>query len=591
MKNRSKTLKEIFVEAFTYYRKNKLKNAEMLCYKILSIDENHFDSISLLATISATNGNYMNAEELMKKAVELQPDNTSALNNLGTAYKEQGKINDAVAIYKKLLEINPNHVNANYNLGLAHYTVRNHFSLIEAKKYLKKTVEIQSNFALAFFSLANVHVELKEYKEALSCYHKSIDINPNLASTYNNLGLLYRELNDYTNAIDSYEKAIKTKSNHASAHHNLGQIYKEKGEFKKSIKSHEMAIKCEPDNLMNYHFLSELKKDILDNSLKKKIEKIIKNSKANLVNLAYGNYLLAKYEQNNKNYEKEINYLELGHKSFFNSRKQKFNLGLKYCFDDVLQIEKNVYVKKSTEKSSSKIKPIFIFGVPRSGSTLVERIIASGKKYIPIGEETGIIGDYVPKKVLEKHSLNLGDSNEILSELCDLYKNKGLILEKYNYTFTDKSLDNFFYLKLIKEIFPNAKIINCKRNMLASIVSIFQNNLTSLAWTHDLDNIFKYFDNYLQITKNFDKEFPNTIYELEFEKLIENQEIESKKLMKYCELDWDKKCLEFHKRKDLPSKTASSIQVRKAIYKHAAEKYMPYKKILNKYGKKYSWFN
>ena len=154
----------------------------------------------------------------------------------------------------------------------------------------------------------------------------------------------------------------------------------------------------------------------------------------------------------------------------------------------------------------------------------------------------------------------------------------------------DKSLNNFFYLKLIKEIFPNAKIINCKRNILSSIMSIFQNNLTELAWAHDLNNIFKYIDNYFKTIKTYTSEDPNFIYELQLEKLINNPEEESKKLMKFCNLPWSKKCLEFYKRKDLISKTASNVQIRQAIYKDSLKKYLPYKKFLDKYGEKYSWY-
>ena len=123
--------------------------------------------------------------------------------------------------------------------------------------------------------------------------------------------------------------------------------------------------------------------------------------------------------------------------------------------------------KKATAKEE-KIKPIFIIGVPRCGSTLVEKIIASGKKPISIGEETAVFENYVNKKILEKQSLNLG---EVRKELYAIYKQKGLLSKKYNFVFTDKSLNNFFYLELIKDIYPSAKIINCNRNVLSSIVS------------------------------------------------------------------------------------------------------------------------
>jgi len=122
-------------------------------------------------------------------------------------------------------------------------------------------------------------------------------------------------------------------------------------------------------------------------------------------------------------------------------------------------------------------------------------------------------------------------------------------------------------------------------------MSIFQNNLTELAWTHDLENIFKYFNNYFEIINTFNKVDSDLIYELEYEKLVNEPENESKKLMKFCGLPWDKKCLEFYKRKDLVSKTTSNVQIRKAIYKDSLDKYLPYKKFLSKYGEKYSWFN
>ena len=122
-------------------------------------------------------------------------------------------------------------------------------------------------------------------------------------------------------------------------------------------------------------------------------------------------------------------------------------------------------------------------------------------------------------------------------------------------------------------------------------MSILQNNLISLGWTHNLEHIFKYFDIYYQMIEHFKKNFPNFIYELEYEKFVNEPEIESKKLLKYCNLPWDKKCLEFYKRKDIISKTASNVQIREAIYKSSLDKYLPYKKFLDKYGNKYSWFN
>ena len=127
--------------------------------------------------------------------------------------------------------------------------------------------------------------------------------------------------------------------------------------------------------------------------------------------------------------------------------KKKFDLGIKYCFDDVLQIEDGAKVEKKNADSYDEMKPIFIVGVPRCGSTLVEKIIASGSKLIPMGEETGIIENFVNKRILEKESLNLGSCLEIRKQLRVLYQDRGLVLKKNDNIFTDKSLNNFFYLK------------------------------------------------------------------------------------------------------------------------------------------------
>ena len=120
---------------------------------------------------------------------------------------------------------------------------------------------------------------------------------------------------------------------------------------------------------------------------------------------------------------------------------------------------------------------------------------------------------------------------------------------------------------------------------------MLKNKLPQVPWAHSIENIFNYFNIYFHTINKFKKMFPNFIYDLNFENLSNNPEEESKNLMKFCNLPWDPKCLEFYKRKDLISKTASNVQIRQGIYKHSLDKYSPYKKLLTTYGKKYSWFN
>ena len=587
MQNKNLSLKETFSIAVENYKKRNFELAENLCKKILNIEPNHSDSMMLLSNMYAINKNFKKAKDFLIEANKIQPGNLTILNNLGTAYKELGEPKKSISFYEEILKIDPNHTNANYNLGVAFYDKKD---FKNSKQFFKKTTEVQPNYALAFMNLANIYAETKDYGDAISNYQKAIKINPKIVGAHNNLGLVFRALSDYKNAISCYKEAIKLKPDFGGAYHNLALALKELGHFGDAIKAHEKAILNEPNNLVNYFYLSELKKDVLDSSLKVKIKNILKDNKISKRNIAYGNYLLSKYEKKEQNYEKELNFLTKGHNSFFDSKREKFELGVKYCFQDVKQISESVTVIKTKKACKNEIKPIFIIGVPRCGSTLVEKIIGSGVKFIPMGEETSVLENFINTKIVEKKSLVIGEDNQINDELTEIYKQKGLIFKNYDYRFTDKSLNNFFYLELIKDIYPNSKIINCKRDSLSSIMSIFQNNISELAWAHDLDNIFKYFDNYINIISNYVETYPKIIYQLQYEKLINDPEKESKKLMEFCELPWDIKCLDFYKRKDLVSKTASNVQVRQAIYKDSLDKYKSYKPFLYKHGKKYSWF-
>jgi len=250
------------------------------------------------------------------------------------------------------------------------------------------------------------------------------------------------------------------------------------------------------------------------------------------------------------------------------------------------------------KKILKKIKPIFIMGLPRSGSTLVESIICSGKEKIPNGGETAILNrifiDNNKKFFSEKQFLDSSKKLEINKTLfvqnsIHQYKTLNLLNKNENNIFTDKSLENFFYIELIIKLFPDSKIVICKRNIFEIIISIYQNFLPKITWSHSLDNILEYIDNYLTITNNFKKKYSNKIHIIELEELTREPLKLSKNLFSFCNLEWDKKCLEFYKRDDLVTKTASNQQVRNKIFNNNPKKYEAYKQFLSTYSNKYEW--
>jgi len=344
--------------------------------------------------------------------------------------------------------------------------------------------------------------------------------------------------------------------------------YTRLGQFQEAAKCLQTALEDKPNDLETFYMLHRLGEKILDSALKNKIVKVISDDNCTKMNLAYGNLLLAKFEQQAGNYENELNYLLKGHDYFFQSKDTKFKAELKYWFDVLPRIEEIISLEKS-DKNNHYIKPIFIVGLPRCGSTLIEKVITSGTKHIAIGEETEIFNFLIHQGSQEK--------------ILEAYRQRNLIQAASDYTFTDKSLENFFYIGFIKEIFPNAKVINCTRNSLSSIMSILQTNLTEVAWAHRLKHIYQFFDLYHQKIEHFKTTFPNFIHDLNYEKFINDPETESQKLMGFCNLPWDKKCLEFYKRKDIVSDTASDVQIRKTIHKHSLNQYLPYKPFILKH--------
>ena len=582
-------IKEIFTLAGQEYKKNNLKSAEKLYKEILKKNPNHFDSIVLVGTLSAQFGKLEIAKQLFQKAIQINPNHPPVYYNLGLVFKEIGEYQKAISYYEKAIKIKPEYFIAYNNLGIIFYELGEFQKAISC---YEQAIQINPDFVNGHFGLGNVLEELSENEKAKSCYERAIQINPDFVNGHFGLGNVLEELGEYQKAIGCYKKAIQIQPNHVEAYNNLAFVFKNLGEYQKAIACYEDAIKYQSENLVSIYLLSELKKEVLDLNLKKKIINIINKENCTKKNYVYGNFLLAKYELEISNYEKEFSYLLKTHFHYLDLRRSFFNKEIDYWLNRLPKEKELVNFEKSSKsfQEDNKIKPIFIVGIPRCGSTLVEKVIASSSKYIPIGEETNIFRDFV-KQMINQNSFSNLDIRDVQSKIIKKFKQKGLIQESSNYIFTDKSLDNFFYIGLINKIFPNAKVINCRRNSLSLVMSIFKNIYKDIPWGHNLEHIFKYINIYNQMIDNYKIFFPNFIYDLQYEAFVNSPEVESKKLLEFCNLPWDKKCLEFYKRKDIISKTASSLQVKKAIYKDSGEKYLQYKQFLYKYGKKYTWFS
>jgi len=346
--------------AIENHKKNDFQNAEKNYIRALEIEPLHFESTFYLASLYAQTKNFLKSKVFFKKAIKIKPNYSLNYSNLGAVLKELGDFEEAITACKKAIQIEPNNAATLGNLGAA----------------LKET---------------------GKFKEAVIACEKAIQIETNNLVANRNLALIFIELGEIQQAINCYKKLSKIEFNPAKTYQDLGQLNVAIGDKKEAIKFFKLAIKNEPQSLDNYYYLCELDKKILNYELKDNINKIISKGNQSNKNLAFANFLLSKFEFNQKNYEKEFNYLLKAHDFFFASEKKEYQNDIEYWLKLLPNNAELNNSKSSNNKFKSDVTPIFIVGVPRCGSTLVEKVISSGSQSVETGEEIGIISIFVKK--------------------------------------------------------------------------------------------------------------------------------------------------------------------------------------------------
>ena len=381
------------------------------------------------------------------------------------------------------------------------------------------------------------NARLKKLDESEKCFNESIKIDPNFIEGYYNLGKTQKELGKPAEAISNYKRAIELKPDYAEAYNNYTDSVKIKINDPILIKLDELINKKNQSEKNNIHLFFAMGKAQLD------IEKPEKGMKL----IIAGNSLR----------KKKIKYTTNKSKIIFNIIKNNF---------------RNLNLKESKFKSSLFSNPIFIIGMPRSGTTLVEQILSSHSKIYGAGE-LDFLDNAIKLIDWQNNKLEKQDIKKIRENyIYELNK-----ISKSPYT-TDKMPLNFRWIGFIIHAFPSAKILHIKRDAMATCWSNYKTNFSrsGMAFTFDQIDIAEYYKLYEDLMKFWKKKFPEKIYEVNYEKLTENQETESRKIFNYLELKWESSVLEFYNN-SRAVQTASNIQVRKKMYKGSSQQWKKYK--------------
>jgi len=477
-------------------------------------------------------------------------------------------------------------VNRNLEDALNLYKKKNYFQAKSAFLKILKTQKVPPDI---FFILFEISKNLNELDEAENYLIKYIEFDKNNHIAFNNLGNLYLKKNKYKEAEKYYLKAINLKKDYLPSILNLALYYEGLGNIELAKEFYNKGLKISPKNIGIHFSLSKIDEKFISEKKIEYIKKLINSENLDEFNKACAYFLLAKNKRKKKEYESEIDYLKKAHVSAFNNQNDFNKKTSNYWLNFIPKIfNKFKFIPINAKEDKTKdIKPLFIIGLPRSGSTIVESIISSGtEKVINLGETNLINWSLVNshRSVLfstnknsdDFYSINVEQVKKKLYSSLNNYEN----FDEKQIFFTEKSLENFFFVDLIINIFPNAKFIHTYRNIDDNIIAIFQKFLTNISWSHSLQNIVQYTKHYLEAINFFKNKYPDKILSVALEALTKNSQEVSKEIYKFSGLEWNNKALEFYKKKDLFSNTASNIQIRKKIQKYDYKKYKPYKKFI-----------
>jgi|TARA_B110000238_G_scaffold144188_1_gene155507 tetratricopeptide (TPR) repeat protein len=520
-------------------------------------------------------GKLKEAEKIYQAILQIHPMHTAVHSNLGVMLYKLGRLDEAELSYKKLIAQKPDNAEAHSNLGVIQQEL-NKFN--EAEASCKKAIELNPDYVVAHNNLSNTLKKLDRLDEAESSYRITIALKPDYVEAHYNLSVMLQELDRLSEAEESCKKAIELKPNYSEAHNNLGITLQKIGRIEEAKESYKKAIEFKSDYVEAHLNLSQLKSFNNKDQQFIQIQNLYLNQALTDDQRCHLSFALGKASEDLNQFDKSFKYYTEG--NTLRKKSMTYNINQDIELFDQLKKSYPVIKKNSLETFNFQNEPklIFILGMPRSGTTLVEQIISSHSEVMGAGELSYIeqFGDKTARGISKIN-------NNVLINFRESYLKKIQALSKGSSMVTDKMTINFRYIGLIYSAFPKAKIIHIKRNSAATCWGNYKqlfSNKKSFHYCYDLDSIITYYALYKDLMQFWEKNCGNRIYTLSYEMLTINQEVETRKLIKHLDLEWEETCLAPQNNKRSVG-TASSRQIRQKVYQGSSEKWKKFEPFLN----------
>ena len=516
------------------------------------------------------------ADDLIKNFFEDNED--YGLLYKGVRHLHASRYRKAEDAFKKVLIEDGNNIDALRFMGILAFKSGNH-DIAEAM--LTKALKLDPTYSLAWANLAQVFSVTGQLDKAKKSFKNILNMTPKNGLIWAEYGTVLTKLANYKEGRDAYLKALEFKPDSPRVHLSLGHVYKTMGEIDNSIDSYKNTILQNNLSGEAYWSLANLKTYSFSKNEIKDMEETLKGDMSD-IERSQMYFALGKAYEVKKDFDKSF-------KNYYEGNKVKKAL-IKYSSDDTTDNTKRILdffnqenIQKLAKSSTKDRDPIFVLGMPRSGSTLVDQIISSHSKVDGTQELPNII-----KIAAELNSNNQNNYPEVLKELDDsklsnlgkVYISETAWARDTAPFFIDKMPNNFIHIGLIKTILPNAKIIDTRRDPMDTCFSCFKQFFArGQLFTYSLEDLGNYYTDYIRAMNHWHNVYGKDIYTVHYDNVINETEETIRELIDYCELPFEKECLEFYN-SSRPVKTPSAEQVRQPIYKSGLNYWKNYEKHL-----------
>jgi tetratricopeptide (TPR) repeat protein len=535
------------------------------CYKrVIELTPDNPAAHRDLAMAYKTLGKSKDAERALDESFELDPERKQLV--LAAEHQQAGEFGKAEIICREILRRDPRNVNATRMLGTL---ARDLGKPRLAARMLRNAVKLTPDFFGARMDLARVLMEIDELDEGESVIQEAIRLHPELPQPYSLLGNLYNKKGDFEEAVKVFQQALEIQPDHGASLAAMGHSLKTIGRQEESIDTYRDCIRKFPEFGEAYWALANLKTFKFSDDEVAVMEKAVVNEKLPDETRVNFNYSLGKSYEDSGDYDRAFQAYARGN-ALRRPNESYDPVHTESVHDQIIETITSEFLKQNEGNGHPDDAPIFIVGLPRSGSTLIEQILAShsmvdGTHELPdLPRIIKTINDQQPGGV--GYPMALQHYGKELASLGRQYIESTARFRKSAPYFTDKMPNNFAGIGLIAAILPNAKIVNARRHPLDSCMGCFKQLFyKGQSFTYDLVELGEYYLEYERLMAHWHEVLPGKVLDIHYEEMVADQENQTRRLIQHCGLPWEDQVLRFYET-DRAIVTASSEQVRQPIY-------------------------